>query len=238
MFGIDDAIIGAVGGSLISGLMNNSAASSRQSDAQEFSAEQYATRYQTTVKDMQAAGLNPALAYGGISGSTPTSSAASSAGVPDLGSSAMAARMNSAQVANIAADTENKKAQADLIEAQAMQARASAWQSNSQSEVNQMFVKEITSKLENRHYENDAERVKAIALELKSQNDLNIQRGMTEQQSRALMLQQAYKLDAETDLLKLDKEAADKFNNMGRNMGQAKPFFDILNSVIRAGKGK
>ena len=232
MFGIDDAIVGAVGGSIISGLMNNSAAASRQADAQAFSAEQYATRYQTTVKDMQAAGLNPALAYGGISGSSPTSSAASSAGVPDLGSSAMAARMNSAQVANIAADTENKKAQSDLIEAQAMQARASAWQANSQSEVNQMSVKEITSKLENQHYENDAARLKAIALELKSQYDLNIQRGLTEQQSRALMLQQAYKLEAETDLLKLEKDAADTLGNLGRTAGQAKPAVDILRSLI------
>lgn len=232
MFGIDDAIIGAVGGSLVSGLMNNSAAASRQSEAQQFSAEQYASRYQTTVKDMQAAGLNPALAYGGISGSSPTSSAASSAGVPDLGSSAMAARMNSAQIANIAADTENKKAQADLIEAQAMQARASAWQANSQSEVNQMSVKEITSKLENQHYENDAARLKAIALELKSQYDLNIQKGLTEQQSRALMLQQAVKLDAETDLLKLEKDAADTLGNLGRTAGQAKPAVDILRSLI------
>lgn len=232
MFGIDDAIIGAVGGSLVTGLMNNSAASSRQSDAQQFSAEQYAARYQTTVKDMQAAGLNPALAYGGISGSSPTSSAASSAGVPDLGSSGMVARMNSAQIANIAADTENKKAQADLIEAQAMQARASAWQANSQSEVNQMSVKEMTSKLENQHYENDAARLKAIALELKSQYDLNIQKGLTEQQSRALMLQQAIKLDAETDLLKLEKDAADTLGNLGRTAGQAKPAVDIIRSLI------
>ena len=85
MFGIDDAVIGSVGGALMSGLLNNSAASARQDTAQEFSAEQYATRYQTSVKDMQAAGLNPMLAYGGLSGSSPTSSAASSAGTPDLG---------------------------------------------------------------------------------------------------------------------------------------------------------
>lgn len=234
MFGIDDAIIGAVGGSLISGLMNNSAAASRQETAQDFSSEQYAARYQTTVKDMQAAGLNPALAYGGISGSSPTSSAASSAGTPDLGSSYMSAKMNSAQVANIAADTKNKEAQADLIEAQAMQARASAWQSNSQTEVNNMAVKEIASKLENRHYENDAERLRALALELKSQYDLNIQRGLTEQQSRSLMLHQAMKLDSETDLLNFDIKAAQGLENVGRYSRELKPVFDILRSL----KGK
>lgn len=234
MFGIDDAIIGAVGGSLVTGLLNNSGASARQEDAQNFSAQQYASRYQTTVKDLTAAGLSPMLAYGQGPGTAPSSSAASSAGFPDLGSSMMAARMNSAQIANIAADTKNKEAQADLIEAQAMQARASAYQSNSQTEVNNMAVKEITSKLENRHYENDAERLKAIALELKSQYDLNIQRGLTEQQSRALMLMQAHKLDSETKLLNLDIDAAAKLNNLGAEGKQLRPILDILNSLIRS----
>ena len=39
MFGIDDAIIGAVGGALL----DNVFASNRQEDAQSFSAQQYAT---------------------------------------------------------------------------------------------------------------------------------------------------------------------------------------------------
>lgn len=37
-----------------------------------FSAQQFATRYQTTVKDLQAAGLNPMLAYTQGGGSPPT----------------------------------------------------------------------------------------------------------------------------------------------------------------------
>ena len=40
----------------------------------EFSAQQFAQRYQTTVKDMQAAGLNPMLAYSQGGGSPPTAS--------------------------------------------------------------------------------------------------------------------------------------------------------------------
>jgi hypothetical protein len=38
----------------------------------QFSAEQYAKRYQTTVKDMQAAGLSPMLAYSQGAGSAPS----------------------------------------------------------------------------------------------------------------------------------------------------------------------
>jgi len=41
----------------------------------EFSAQQFANRYQTTVKDLQSAGLNPMLAYGQGGGTPPTASA-------------------------------------------------------------------------------------------------------------------------------------------------------------------
>lgn len=233
MFGIDDAIIGAVGGSLISGFLNNSGASARQSDAQGFTAQQYATRYQTTVKDMQKAGLNPMLAYSQLGSSSPTSSAASSAGYPDMGAGMSQARMTSAQVANIAADTENKKAQANLIDAQAFQARASAWQSMSQDGINQMMIKDITAKLESNYWQNDAEKVRWITNELKSRYDLNDQKGMTEQQNRDLMRAQIKKIAEETDLLKLDKAAADQFNNLGRNMKELRPIIDILKHFIK-----
>ena len=66
MFGIDDAIIAAgIGGtlSLIGGQMSNDARADQANRANAFSAQQFATRYQTTVKDMKAAGLNPMLAY-------------------------------------------------------------------------------------------------------------------------------------------------------------------------------
>lgn len=84
-------------GDLLSGWLNNSAALDRQERAQNFSANQYATRYQTTVKDMQAAGLNPMLAYSQGASSAPTSSAASSSGYSSLGTSINQSRATSAQ---------------------------------------------------------------------------------------------------------------------------------------------
>ena len=75
MFGIDDAIIAAgVGGglSLIGGMMGNDARAAQAREANAFSAQQFATRYQTTVKDMEAAGLNPMLAYSQGGGSPPS----------------------------------------------------------------------------------------------------------------------------------------------------------------------
>lgn len=79
MFGIDDAIIGAVAGSVIGGAFDvfgqnsaNAANRSMMNDSNQFNAQQFATRYQTTVKDLEAAGLNPMLAYGQGGGSPPS----------------------------------------------------------------------------------------------------------------------------------------------------------------------
>lgn len=52
------------------------AAQQNQANAQAFSAQQYASRYQTTVKDLQAAGLNPMLAVSQGPGSAPVGQAA------------------------------------------------------------------------------------------------------------------------------------------------------------------
>lgn len=53
------SVLGAVGGSLVSGLFNQNSARQQIN----FQAEQNATSYQRAVDDMYKAGLNPALAY-------------------------------------------------------------------------------------------------------------------------------------------------------------------------------
>jgi len=69
----------AIMGGLVSGglgllgsAMSNQANRDIANEANQFSAQQYATRYQTTVKDMQAAGLSPMLAYSQGAGSAPS----------------------------------------------------------------------------------------------------------------------------------------------------------------------
>lgn len=116
----------SLGGSLLSGVMNTSSAMDRQVQSQDFTAEQYAKRYQTTIQDMQAAGLNPMLAYQGVGGAFPTGSTASAGGMPDLGASISQSRIASAQVANIEADTATKQAQAELIKSQTEASNTSA----------------------------------------------------------------------------------------------------------------
>lgn len=65
---------------LVGGLLGNNSARSAAADQRKFEAQMSGSAYQRAVKDMRAAGLNPALAYGQGGASTP------SAGIADVGS--------------------------------------------------------------------------------------------------------------------------------------------------------
>lgn len=116
----------SAGGSILSSFMNNSAAEDRQNNAQNFSADQYAKRYQVTMQDMAAAGLNPMLAYQGVGGAFPTGSAVSASGMDNPGAAFNQGRVASAQMANIEADTKVKEMQAEYVKAQTDATTASA----------------------------------------------------------------------------------------------------------------
>lgn len=135
--GVASGLIGGVA-SLIGGNKANESNQAIASANNEWSAQQYATRYQTTVKDLEASGLNPMLAYGQGPGTAPTASAvapmqnALGSAVESYnksrGTSAQAAlqteqlkqvesqtQLNSAQTAKVLADAEVSKEQARLI---------------------------------------------------------------------------------------------------------------------------
>jgi len=83
MFGVDDAILGgglSALGSIAGGALGlvgagetNRANADMMNANNAWSAQQFATRYQTTVKDLENAGLNPMLAYGQGGGTPPSS---------------------------------------------------------------------------------------------------------------------------------------------------------------------
>lgn len=73
------AILGAVGGSVVSGMFNRKQSQKNRDFQQEMSS----TAHQREVEDLRSAGLNPILSAGGSGASTPGGSAAS---IPDLGS--------------------------------------------------------------------------------------------------------------------------------------------------------
>lgn len=117
-----------------------------QHGAQDFSAQQFANRYQTTVKDMKAAGLNPMLAYSQGGGSPPTVGAGSGAR-SDMQGGANQTRLASAQEANIREDTKNKRVTNDQISADTDLKKSSA-------EMNHKIIGKIEQEIKNLQEEN------------------------------------------------------------------------------------
>jgi len=217
--------------SLLGGLADNLFAKSRQEDAQAFSAQQYATRYQTQTEDMKKAGINPMLSVSSGAGSQPTSTASSP------GSNFTQAALNSAQIANINADTENKDAQRKLLEAQASQANASAGQATANvGQINATVEKigaEIAKIKGDTNFDTQQDILKQTAWMLQQQGVANQERGMTEGASRAQIAQTIQKLIQETKLASFDVKAAESLSNLGRTSKELQPVIQMLVQALR-----
>ena len=229
------------------GERRNQAQADQAASANAFSAQQFATRYQTTVKDMQAAGLNPMLAYsqgGGAPPSgqqaqvqdtvTPAVQSGTSALVASLG-----ARKLEAEIENIQADTGQKEAtakmnrgEADNKAAQGEATSASAAQSRSQVGLNEVMFKKANAEIANIPLEGN--RIRAATESLAEQAKLAMQQGATQGWVRSQLSAAISKLNSENELLRLDISAADQVSNLGREAGQLKPVIDIIVSILRS----
>jgi len=250
MFGIDDAIIAAgIGGtlSLIGGQMSNDARADQANRANAFSAQQFATRYQTTVKDMKAAGLNPMLAYSQGGGSPPFGQQAQMQDVVTPAvqsgfqnySAARAGEVQKAQAdllkaqaENVEADTLVKRATPDLLAAQTMQAGASADQARSNINFLEWQAKKISEEVKNIPSQSD--QIRALAQQLNASRDLLIKQGKTQEMATEQMKWLGVKTMLESDLTGLDVKAAQQFDNLGREFQQIAPILQFLKSFIRA----
>lgn len=215
-------------------------------EGNEFSAQQFASRYQTTTKDMQAAGLNPMLAYSQGGGTPPTTAspprmensrgAAIQAGLQSY--SAYNAnelikaqtRVENAKADNVEADTTVKRATPILMDLQGKSYIGSATQA--QASVNFMEHQSEKIRLELNNVPKEGNRLDALADQLLASKVLMQQQNNTQVQMTAQIKELARKAIADANLTELDLKAANSFNNFGRNSKELSAIFDIIRPLL------
>ena len=220
--------------------VNRSWSADQAQKQMDYQSEMANTSWQRGVKDMQAAGLSPMLAYskGGAiapTGSMGSSSAASAAAPIAMGNSFQAA----AQLANTNSDTANKLASAMVSrgeaankQAQGEQSWASAFQSRAAGALSEQMSRKVNAEVAN--IASEGERIRAATVQLAEQAKLMIQQGKTQQFVRDQLEAVVSKLRAETRLIDFDVKAADQLGNFGREAGQLKPFIDMVMGIFRS----
>nr|QJB19443.1 MAG: DNA pilot protein [Microvirus sp.] len=212
-------------GDLLGGFLGNDAAEDRQNSAQEFSANQFATRYQTQVKDMAAAGLNPMLSYMTGASGQPSGASAGAISYGNIGTNSAAADQSS----------------------------ASAEQARSQSNLIDETVAKVKQEVTNLVTVNNQAKATIDNLKVQYQNLVKEGYNITEQgnvmratiskllaevpnirQSLALIQNQMKSEAGRAALLGLDVKAAEDLGNMGRSVGQFEGLFRILSMVLRS----
>lgn len=215
----------AIGASVGGGIDANNANAVSAQAAQDFSAQQYATRYQTTVKDLEAAGLSPMLAYSQGAGTPPT-------GV-------------TYQSQNIAAGVPSAYASTANLDVQREQGFASAAQSRSQAIVLDETVSKIKQEVSN--LSTQQEQVKAVIDNLHETRQNLVKEGWNLTEQGNLLRASVSKIRAEipninldylskelnNQLTRFDVEAAQSSGNLGRRAGEFKDFVNILLNAIK-----
>jgi len=176
-----------------------------------WSAEQYAKRYQTMTADLQAAGLNPMLAYSQSPGSAPTAQQVQFQN-PMSAATQGYQQVSSAQQAN--AEVEKTKHVNEQIDA---------------------TVDKIKEETKNIPVEGDRLRY-AIQL-LAEQAAKTAQEGETQVSIRKQLAATVQKLHAESKLLGFDISATEKLDNFGREYKQYSPIIDLIKSIFQPRSG-
>lgn len=222
------AMAAKVGGSFLDNLF----AKNRQEDAQAFSAQQYATRYQTQTEDMKKAGLNPMLSVSQGAGSSPQSSAATPG-------SNFTSALDKAQMEVLTSQARKNNAEATITEDVGMdQAKATLNQTLQNTGLTAAQIQKVNAETENaiaqlQNIKDENLKIKRAAELLYQQANLASQQQLSETQKYDVLKAQAKLIVAQTGLANLDIQAANALDNLGRTSQQLKPIVDILRVFLR-----
>jgi len=178
-----------------------------------WSAAQYGSRYQTMTKDLQAAGLNPMLAYSQSPGSAPSAQAV--------------------QFQNPSNFSGAARAYSDVRTADSSATRDYSSAAKADTEIKQVNALTDKIKEETKNVPDQGVVLRQTAQKLTQETTLLAFKELTEIQQTRLLKQTISNLEKDGILKSLDVDVAEKFDNFGREYKQYQPIVDLMKSVLR-----
>jgi hypothetical protein len=196
----------AVGAGIGSGVDTNQAIADRADSSNAWSASQYANRYQTTVKDLEAAGLNPMLAYSQGAGTAPTAQQVQFQNPVSAGFQAYQQYTGGQQSIATAGQAVHMNDQIDAL--------TTKIEAETKNVTEQGIVLIQTAKM------------------LDRQANLMDKQGLSQEVQTKVLGQTLHNLQQDGVLKGFDIDAIKKFDNFGREYKQYAPIVDLMKSIL------